>query len=158
GQQPMGLTYENQAARQASIAWKKAWAGVEPTASSLDSGLSTPSGKRPQGELRLIDVETNRHKVIASGDIVFPYLSPDKKHIAFYRFVSDFGLNRERTRSIDLRWRGYSLVVAKINGEIILSEIPEVEEFTPNRYPIFWSPDGLELAVIGRPRGGAIDF
>jgi len=144
------LTKETQSAWVAMGAWPRAWAGNEPTASVLESGLFTSRVEGTLGELQLIDVRTGAKQVIGSGDISSPLLSPDKKSVAFLKF--DAALQRafsEQTPVTELAWNRYRLAISSIAGENISPQkLTNVVMGNPRRYPFIWSPDSKELVVI----------
>lgn len=162
GHRPREMTVQRGAPPIAMRAWTTAWSGRQSTASVLESGVPITAAQRPQRELRVIDVDSGSHRVIASGDVIFPSVSPDKRHVAFARFVGDSGLDRDKTPVNQVRCRGYKLLVARIDGEIVVPAVSEINHIDPYRYVPVWSPDGSELAIVGKTsshtQGRAIVF
>src|SRR5581483_11849338 len=62
--------------------WAKTEAGMEPTASVLESGRDIPMAERPQGQLLRIDVRTGKSRVIAEGYFWQVILDPRKRRAA----------------------------------------------------------------------------
>ncbi len=87
GERSQRMTVEIQAARKAMREWPRAWSGKEPTASALDSGLHAPFEDRPRGELRLVDAASGREETVMRGFFRGLRISPDKRHVAFFRQV-----------------------------------------------------------------------
>lgn len=137
-------------AQMATQSWTEAWTGKEVTSSVLESGQPAAPETRPFGELRIINAISGTHKVIAVGDIAFPLVSPNKKLVAFYKFVSDSNLGRDSTPSVDLQWRGYKLVITTMNGDPIINGVDQIKFLNPLVDAARWSSDSTMLAQVGR--------
>src|SRR5262249_12424325 len=60
GKRPGAIEQRKLATQTAIRGWQKAWAGQEPTASVIDSGVPVDLTNRPQGQLLLLDVTTGK--------------------------------------------------------------------------------------------------
>jgi dipeptidyl aminopeptidase/acylaminoacyl peptidase len=126
--------------------------GSASTASVLDSGVPGDINKRPQEELKLINVVSKEQQTIASapgfGEIL---LSPDTNHVAFLQQISV--------------WRPDAVVdqITRLNPAIYQLSIADLTKSSPTRTfagatealpgSLLWSPDSNELAMIGYSDG-----
>jgi len=147
GERSSRMTVEIQAAEVAMREWPKAWRGEEPTASALDSGSHAPFGERSQGELRLVDVPGGREQTVMRGFFRELRIAPDKRHVACFRQVDvvrpEAGRKLERTGR-----ERHRLCIVTADGEVVAGGVDELE--APVSESLRWSPDGAEVALVGR--------
>jgi dipeptidyl aminopeptidase/acylaminoacyl peptidase len=130
--------------------WTKARAGLEATASVLESGAqsSLPAGR--EGELELINVVTGKIEVIADGRIKSVAASLTGRRVAFLQRVAASGIGRGPAASY---YEGiYRLCARTANGKVSSTEIGAMGY---DLWPLKWSPDGrtLGVKVVGSPEG-----
>ncbi len=146
GERPSRLVAEFQAAEIAMREWPKAWKGIEPTASVLDSGGSEPFEQRPQGALLLIDVVSGDRRTLLTGFFREMRLAPGGRHAAFVRVVGvrppDAERELERPRAEIGELAGVSA------SGVLTAGVREIAH--PQSMSLRWSADGDELALIGR--------
>ena len=125
--------------------WPKAWEGLEPTASVLDSGAPTPLEDRPQGALLLVDVASGRRRILLEGFFRELRIGPGGRHAAFVRVVRirppQPGCTLERPRAEAGR-----LGIVSAEG-VVTAGVPDIEQ--PHPTSIRWSPRGDEVALVG---------
>src|SRR5215217_218743 len=85
GERPSRVAAESQAAEVAMREWPKAWEGLEPTASVLDSGAPARFDERPQGALLLVDVVSGDSRTLIEGFFRELRGGPAGRHAAFVR-------------------------------------------------------------------------
>ena len=145
GKQPLGMEIELMTPRKASEAWPKTRAGVEPTASVLDSGVEADLNARPQSSLLLIDAVTGEQRTIVSRSTRGWMLAPDHAHVAFlvqksiYRPKAEEALpfGADGTFTVDVR----ALDGSPAAGETALPIDVLADSLS-------WSADGTELAFL----------
>ena len=147
GDRSQRMTVEIEAAEIAMREWPRAWTGEGPTASALDSGLHAPFENRPQGELRLVDAASGREETVMSGFFRDLRVSPDRRHVAFFRQVDvirpEAGRTLEHSGAERLR-----LAIVTVGGAVLDGGVEGIEG--PLRTSLRWSPDSTEVAVIAR--------
>ena len=147
GERPGALDIELRAAQIAMREWPRAWRGLEPTASALDSGTAVPFDERPQGALVLVDARTGAQRTVRRGLFRDLRLAPDRRHVAFFRVVdrrrphSDVKLDRMPGEVVRL-----GIVAA--DGTLLADDVPDIPR--PAAPSLRWSPDGAEVALLGR--------
>ncbi len=146
GERPAQMTVEVRAAEIAMREWPKAWKGLEPTASVLDSGAAAPFDERPQGALVLVDAATDVQRTVLRGLFGDLRIAPDGRHVAFFRQVDvrrpDPDVNLER------RYRSMRrLGIVTAGGELLTADVQEIEQ--PVGTSLRWSPDSAEVALLG---------
>ena len=147
GERPLRMVVEVQAAESAMREWPKAWEGREPTASVLDSGSHSPFEERPQGELVLIDAVSGREQTVMRGVFRALRMSPDRRHVAFFRQVDV--IRPQASRRLEHRGpERHRLGIVTADGEVVAGGVEEIEE--PISTSLRWSPDSGEVALIGR--------
>lgn len=87
GERPGRMTVEIAAAQIAMREWPKAWRGLEPTASVLESGVAQRFEVRPQGALVLADATAGTARTAMRGLFRDLRIAPDRRHVAFFRQV-----------------------------------------------------------------------
>ncbi len=146
GERPGRMDIEIRAAQIAMREWPKAWKGLEPTASALDSGTTQPFDERPQGALVLVNAATRLKRTVMRGLFRDLRIAPDGRHVAFFRKVdvrrptADGTLERvpgEVTR----------LGIVTADGELLVDDVPEIEQ--PVGPSLRWSADSTEVALLG---------
>ncbi|MDQ4049449.1 MAG: hypothetical protein M3131_08735, partial [Actinomycetota bacterium] len=147
GARPLRMTVEVQAAEVAMREWPKAWKGEQSTSNALDSGSHAPFDERPQGELRLVDVVSGLEEAVMDGFFRELRMSPDRSRVAFLRQV-DVVRPAANRRLKHLGHERHRLGILDSHGDVVIDGIDEIEE--PVSGSLRWSPDGTELALIGR--------
>lgn len=147
GQKPNLMTVEMRAAEIAMREWPKAWRGKQTTASVLETGVALPPGRRPQGQLLLIDLLKGSQPLAYGFSFRDLRLSPDQQHIAVLKQIDvvqpkpDKLLTHGRPQVI------YQAAVFSRDGRQVLLDIARVKEAQPGS--LRWSPDGKSLALVG---------
>jgi len=147
GERSSRMTVEIQAAETAMRQWPKAWRGEEPTASALDSGSHAPFGERPQGELRLVDAASGLEKTVMEGFFRDLRIAPDRRRVAFLRQVEVIRPEAGR-RLEDAAAERHRLGIVTAEGAVVAAEVEGIQ--APVTDSLRWSPDGAEIALIGR--------
>jgi dipeptidyl aminopeptidase/acylaminoacyl peptidase len=145
GENPLSMTVESMAGVEAMKQWPKAWAGKEPTASALTSGVPATLDQRPESELVLIDL-AHPATVIAKvrGSRQFNLcISPDRSAVAFVRQTGVRPQVPDRPAGPAMT---YNLVVARTEGTLLTGGLSGIDDMIPQS--LRWSPAG-ELAFIG---------
>ncbi|MDQ3630696.1 MAG: prolyl oligopeptidase family serine peptidase, partial [Actinomycetota bacterium] len=146
GERPGQMTDEIRAAEVAMREWPKAWTGLQPTASALDSGTAQPFGDRPQGALVLVDATTGVERTVMRGLFRDLRIAPDGRHVAFFRQVdvrrplSDGKLDRPGALVSRLG-------IVTSDGQLLADSVQEIEQ--PVGGSLRWSPDSAEVALLG---------
>lgn len=145
GEQPGRMTIETRAAQIATREWPKAWKGLEPTASALDSGTTEPFHARPQGALVLVNAATGAERTLLTGLFREMRIAPDGRHVAFFRQV---GVRRPQpdVRFERLDGRVSRLGIVAADGTLLTAGVPEIEQ--PVGSSLRWSADGTEVALL----------
>jgi len=141
------MDIEIRAAEIAMREWPKAWRGLEPTASVLDSGTAEPFDERPQGALVLVNAATGVERTVMRGLFRDLRIAPDGRHVAFFRQVDV----RRPHPELKLEWlRGevLSLGIVAADGTLLADEVRGVE--LPVGTSLRWSPDSAEVALLGQ--------
>jgi dipeptidyl aminopeptidase/acylaminoacyl peptidase len=146
GERPGRMNIEIRAAEIAAREWPKAWRGLEPTASVLDSGVATPFQERPQGALVLVNVVSGAQRTVMRGMFRDLRLAPDGRHVAFFRQV-DVRRARAGVKLERLDPRVARLGISTAEGELVAGDVPEIEQ--PFSGSLRWSPDSAEVALLG---------
>jgi len=146
GERPGRMTVEIQAAETAMREWPKAWKGLEPTASALDSGVTEAFGERPQGALVLVDAATGAERIVTRGLFRDLRIAPDGRHVAFVRQAD---MRRPYTDVMLelLDGRGAGLEIVTADGELLVDGVEEIEQ--PVGASLRWSADSAEVALLG---------
>lgn len=146
GVRPRQMTDEIRAAEIAMREWPKAWEGLQPTASALDSGTAERFGDRPQGALVLVDATTGAERTVMRGLFRDLRIAPDGRHVAFFRQVdvrrpqSDGKLDRPGAHVARLG-------IVTSGGQLLADSAQEIEQ--PVGGTLRWSPDSAEVALLG---------
>lgn len=149
GTKPIRMAAEIKAAEIAMREWPRAWEGLESTRSAVESGWHQPFDERPEGELMLVDAETAREHGVLQGSFRELRISPDKRHVAFFR---QRGVGRPQAgekMSWPSRERDELLGLVTADGDPVAS-VEAIEQ--PLSGSLRWSPDSAELAVIATGR------
>lgn len=151
GERPWAMTMEIHAAEVAMREWPKAWAGREPTASVLDSGVVEPFAERAQGALVRVNAVTGEERVIARGLFRDLRAAPDGRHVAFFRQVGVLALQTDimLPRMPDGVTR---LGFVTPDGELAVDGVEGVEH--PVGLSLRWSADSTEVALLGHVEAG----
>ena len=146
GERPDRMTVEFRAAEIAAREWPKAWKGLEPTASAIDSGTAPPFAARPQGALVLVDVATGAERTVMTGLFGDLRISPDGRHVAFFRQV---GVRRPHGEATADRAgaKVTRLGIVSADGKLLVSGVHEIEQ--PVGTSLRWSADSSEVALLG---------
>ena len=148
GERPIRMRIEIQAAETAMREWPKAWRGLEPTASMLDSGVAEPFEERPQGALLLVDSVSCNERTVLTGFCRDLRRAPDGRHVAFVRQVS---VRRpHESGKLERAAEPGLLGVVTAAGDVVTAGVQEID--APQSTSLRWSPDGGEVALIA---GGA---
>ena len=145
GEQPARMTVEIRAAQAAMREWPKAWTGLEPTASALDSGTAEPFDARPQGALVLVNAATGVERTLMSGFFREMRIAPDGRHVAFFRQV-DVRRPQADAKFERLDGRVSRLGIVAADGTLLTAGVPEIEQ--PLGWSLRWSADGTEVALL----------
>jgi len=145
GRRQSRMTDEMQGAQAAMREWPKAWRGLEPTASVLDSGAARPFGERPQGALVLVDVATGTERIVMEGLFGDLRIAPDRRHVAFFRQVD---VRRPSEGKLDRPGAAVArLGIVAASGELLAAGVEEIEQ--PVGTSLRWSADSAEVALLG---------
>ncbi len=146
GERPSRMTRESRAAQTAMREWAKAWEGLEPTASVLDSGATGSFAERPEGALVLADAATGAERIVMRGLFGDLRIAPDGRHVAFLRQVD---VRRPHAGArLERRVGGVArLGIATAHGELLAGSVEEIQR--PVGMSLRWSPDGAEVALLG---------
>ena len=151
GERPLRMRIETQAAETVMREWPKAWRGLEPTASVLDSGLPERFEERPQGALVLVDAVSGAERMVLTGSCRDLRAAPDGRHVAFVRQV---GVRRpHESGKLERAAEPGLLGVVTTAGDVVTAGVAEID--APQSTSLHWSPDGSEVALIaggGAPR------
>ena len=152
GQRPDRMTVEFRAAQIAMREWPKAWNGVEPTASVLDSGTAAPFADRPRGGLVLVDAATGAERTVMAGLFGDLRSAPDGRHVAFFRQI---GVRRPRGEAtVDRAGQKVTcLGIVRADGELLTGGVQEIEQ--PVGTSLRWSDDSTEVALLGHVDAGS---
>lgn len=145
GKRPGRMVIEVQAAESAMHEWRKAWAGVESTASVLDSGSCPPFEERPQGELLLVDVVSGRERAVMRGFVRELRIAPDRRHVAFFRQIDVIRPSAGR-RLVQDGPEMVRLAIVTAEGEVVAEGVEELDSSVTTS--LRWSPDSTELALM----------
>ncbi len=147
GERPGALDMEIRAAEIAMREWPKAWRGLEPTASALDSGAVEPFDDRPQGALVLVNAGTGMQRIVMHGLFRDLRLAPDGRHVAFFRVIDKrrphTGVKLDRMPGEVVR-----LGIVAADGTLLADDVRNIQR--PVGPSLRWSPDGTEVALLGR--------
>ncbi len=146
GERPARMDIEIRAAEIAMREWPKAWRGLEPTASVLDSGAAEPFDARPQGALVLVSAATGAERTVMRGLFRDLRSAPDGRHVAFFREVDVRRPHPERKLE-RLRREVSRLGIVTADGTLLVDEVRGVE--LPVGTSLRWSPDSAEVALLG---------
>ena len=146
GARPGGMDLEIRAAQIAAREWPKAWKGLQPTASALDSGTTEPFCARPQGALVLVNAATGVERTVMEGLFRDLRIAPDRRHVAFFRQV-DVRRPRPGVRLQRLDVRVARLGIVTADGALLTEGVPELEQ--PVGPSLRWSADSAEVALHG---------
>ncbi|MBW3609014.1 MAG: prolyl oligopeptidase family serine peptidase [Actinobacteria bacterium] len=146
GERPGRMTVEIRAAETAMREWPKAWKGLEPTASALDSGATKPFGERPQGALVLVDAATGRERTVMRGLFRDLRIAPDGRHVAFFRQV-DVRRPQADGKLERLDGRVARLGIVTADGKLLAGAVQQIEQ--PISTSLRWSADSTEVALLG---------
>jgi dipeptidyl aminopeptidase/acylaminoacyl peptidase len=142
------LEIDRQTQDVARVELDKVWEGQRPTASLLESGVPSSMQNRPLEQLLVVNVESGKEQVIATGISFFALsISPDQRFLAFldqdgvWHPDSSLGVVKFLLPKI---WR---LEVTDIQNGFRTEVMEGVQETGVPRGPI-WSPDSTELAVV----------
>ena len=152
GERPGRMTVEIAAAQIAMREWPKAWRGLEPTASVLDSGTAKPFEERPQGALVLADAAAGTQRPVMRGLFRDLRIAPDGRHVAFFRQVD---VRRPRA-DVTLERLGGDIVrlgIISADSTLLADGVQEIEQ--PAGSSLRWSADSTEIAVLGRADAAA---
>lgn len=145
GEQPDRMTLEIRAAQIAMREWPKAWKGLEPTASALESGTLEPFDARPQGALVLVDAATGVERTLMRGRFGEMRIAPDGRHVAFFRQV-DVRRPQADIKFERLDGRVSQLGIVAADGTLLTAGVPEIEQ--PIGTSLRWSADSTEVALL----------
>ena len=146
GERPGRMEAEIRAAQIAMREWPRAWKGLEPTASALDSGVTQPFGDRPRGALVLVNAATGAERTVMEGMFRDLRLAPDGRHVAFFRQVDvrrpqpDVKLDRVPGEVVRLG-------ITAVDGTLLADGVSEIED--PEGTSLRWSADSAEVALAG---------
>ena len=146
GERPGRMDAEIRAAQIAMREWPKAWKGLEPTASALDSGVTQRFSDRPQGALVLVNAATGAERTVMEGMFRDLRLAPDGRHVAFFRQVDV----RRPQRDVELERVPGEVVrlgIAAIDGTLLVDAVREIRD--PVSTSLRWSADSAEVALLG---------
>ena len=146
GERPGRMTIEIGAAEIAMREWPKAWKGLEPTASALDSGATKPFEERPQGALVLVDAATGIERTVMRGLFGDLRIAPDGRHVAFLRQV-DVRRPHPDVKFERLDGRVSRLGIVAANGTLLAADVQQTEQ--PLGPSLRWSADSTEVALLG---------
>ena len=152
GERPGRMNIEIRAAESAMREWPKAWKGLEPTASALDSGVTKAFDERPQGELLLVNVASGVQRTVTRGLLRDLRIAPDGRHVAFFRQV-DMRKPRPDVKLERLDPRVARLGIVTATGELLVDDVPEIEQ--PVSWSLRWSADSAEVALLGHVEAAA---
>lgn len=147
GARPTRMVVEIQAPQIAMREWPKAWSGHECTASVLDSGVPDAADERSLGELVLVDAVGGRQQTVMRGVFRGLRVAPGGRHVAFLRQV---GVRRPHAHeALELASpERLALGIVAVDGTVGADAIEEIGDAVGAS--LRWSPDGAEVAVIGR--------
>ena len=146
GERPGRMNVELRAAEIAMREWPKAWQGLEPTASALDSGVAQPFADRPQGALVLANAPTGTQRTVMRGLFRDLRLAPDGRHVAFFRQV-DVRRPREDVKLERVPGEVVRLGFVSADGRLLADDVREIEQ--PVGPSLRWSADSTEVALLG---------
>lgn len=150
GAEPALTSVRAHTARLLQDYWQAAWAGAEPTAREVRTGLAA-SYRDPNedGDLVRVDAATGETRVLARGLYADLRVSPDGTQLAALSVMDSAPLDAGDL-ALEFR-RTYRLSVFDLNTDLQTALAPDLE-FSP--YTITWAPDGRRLAAFGWPVGG----
>lgn len=151
GERPWAMTMEIHAAEVAMREWPRAWAGLEPTGSVLDSGTLEPFAERPQGALVCVNAATGMERVITSGLFRDLRAAPDGRHVAFFRQV-DVLRPHPDGRLPRMPDGIFRLGIVTADGDLLDDSVEGIEQ--PAGMSLRWSADSAEVALLGHVAAG----
>lgn len=148
GAKPRFLLGNMQAAERANPEWQKTWRGEGVAVSVLKSGIKPDLSARPQGELLVINVESNKVQSVARGTSRDFLVSPDQQAVAYLRRVQPYQPETGKPWEFD-----YRLNEGKLQLEVVTTDGTQLLRADPLTYDVIprspqWSPDGKELAFL----------
>ncbi len=153
GEQPLVMSAEMLSAQVAMREWPKAWAGKEPTASVLESGVPVNLETRPQQDLLLVDVAAAAGRANAKSILTaagFDQLSR-ASGASIFAMLTKSGVVRPHPDTLLAHTKEELFDVAIVDGSRgalqsrKLGNLKDVERST-----MHWAPDGTELSVVAR--------
>lgn len=151
GERTWAMTMEIHAAEVAMREWPKAWAGLQATASVLDSGRSQPFGERPQGALVRVNAVTGVEQVVTTGLFRDLRAAPDRRHVAFFRQV-DVLRPQTGVRLPRMPDGVHRLGIVTADGELLVDGVQGIAR--PDGLSLRWSADSTEVALLGHVEEG----
>jgi len=146
GERPTAFLAMMRASEQASALWPKTFNGNGAAVSVLQSGSESDFSKRPQGDLRLIDINTRQSRTVTTGSARAFAISPDKQVVAYARRVDVYQPEANVPLPSDYLYRGFKLELASIDGKALSLDDPSTYNVIPTS--LRWSPDSGDLAFL----------
>jgi dipeptidyl aminopeptidase/acylaminoacyl peptidase len=151
-ERPLGMMVELQTPAIAMREWPKTERGLEPTSSMLNSGVPVNISARPQGDMRVVNVDDATSTVVVAGATDSWSVSPNGRAVAFTRRMTQytpsgdaplpFGAgNAARSTAEIVSFDGTPLT---LDGELSDDVLQE---------SLRWSPGGHRLAFFGYAAG-----
>ena len=160
GEQPWGMSFLRQAARVAMREWPKAWAGKEPTASVLESGVPVDLVSYSQEQVTSLDVGGRAISLGLTVEARNVLGSPDGRYIAYGSLVhfvqpdpetSLAILERNPLNAVRILGRRYQLAIADTKGRSVHFAAMDTAFIIPNSFR--WAPEGGRFAFLGARAG-----
>ncbi len=146
GEQPLVMSAEMLSAQIAMREWPKAWAGKEPTASVLESGVPVNVDQRPQQDLLLVDITGTSKSILTAAGFDQLTRAPGA---SMFAMLTKSGVVRPQPDTLLAHTKEELFDVAIVEGSRgavqsrRLGNLKDVERST-----IHWAPDGTELSVV----------
>lgn len=146
GEQPLGMRIMLQTPEIASREWPKTPKGKETTASVLESGIPSDLTQRPHGQLRLVDVDSGKEKVVVDAPVAEWRVSPKGNVVAFLRQVSAY--LPKANEPLPFGWSGtFTVGLTTVDGTVVDLKGKLSQDVL--RDSLRWSPDGRQLVFLG---------
>jgi dipeptidyl aminopeptidase/acylaminoacyl peptidase len=144
--QPLGMRIELQTPAIATREWPKTPKGEETTASVLDSGVPVDLTQRPHGQLRLLDVDSGKEKMVVDAAVATWRVAPVGNIVAFTQQVSVYLPKASEPLPFSMPGT-FILGLATLDGVPI--ELKGAASQDVLQDSLRWSPDGRQLVFLG---------